>query len=230
MPPDAPGAVHTIEDVATTEASARGMRADAQRNRERIIAAAIEVFAESGLEASTAEVAHRAGVGEATLFRRFPSKDALIEAIVETQMDGALAIAADCLEDPDPGHGLERFLLEMVERSVADRGVLEATKNECVMNTNFDERRKRFLDLAAALVRRAQRAGAVREDLSGQDLGILIGLCSSTAELPFPGLREDLWKRYVQIVLDGLRPEGATKLRPPAPARRVFEQPQSCDG
>ena len=172
--------------MATTEASARGMRADAQRNRERIIAAAIEVFAESGLEASTAEVAHRAGVGEATLFRRFPSKDALIEAIVETQMDGALAIAADCLEDPDPGHGLERFLLEMVERSVADRGVLEATKNECVMNTNFDERRKRFLDLAAALVRRAQRAGAVREDLSGQDLGILIGFCSSTAELPFP--------------------------------------------
>jgi len=218
--------VHRIEDVATTEASARGMRADAQRNRERIIAAAIEVFAESGLEASTAEIAHRAGVGEATLFRRFPSKGALIEAIVETQLDGALQIAADCLEDPDPGHGFERFLTEMVERSVADRGVLEATKNECIMNAGFDDRRKRFLDLAAALVRRAQRAGAVREDLTGQDLGILIGMCSSTAEFPFPGLREDLWKRYLRITLDGLRPEGATKLRPGAPSRRVFESPQ----
>ena len=104
--------------MATTEASARELRADAQRNRERIIAAAIEVFAEHGLEASTAEIAQRAGVGEATLFRRFPSKGDLIQAIVETQMDGVIEIATDCLTDPDPGAGLERFLTEMVERSV----------------------------------------------------------------------------------------------------------------
>ena len=101
----------------------RELRADAQRNRERIIAAAIEVFAERGLDASTAEIAQRAGVGEATLFRRFPSKDDLIQAIVETQMETVIEIATDCLEDPDPGEGLERFLTEMVERSVADRGV-----------------------------------------------------------------------------------------------------------
>ena len=83
----------------------RELRADAQRNRERIVAAAIEVFAERGLDASTAEIAHRAGVGEATLFRRFPTKDALIMAIVETQLDEAIAIADDCLTDPDPGAG-----------------------------------------------------------------------------------------------------------------------------
>ena len=110
---------HTIGDMATTEATARELRADAQRNRERIIAAAIEVFAERGLEASTAEIAQRAGVGEATLFRRFPSKDDLIQAIVETQMDGG---DRDRRPTASPtrtrARGWSASSTEMVERSV----------------------------------------------------------------------------------------------------------------
>ncbi len=74
-----------------------------------------------------------------------------------------------------------------------------------------------------SLVKRAQEVGAVRSDLAGQDLGLLIGCAVGAADVPFPGLREDLWKRYLQIILDGLRPEGATKLRPGPPARRLFE-------
>ena len=219
---------HTIEDMATTEASARELRADAQRNRERIVAAAIEVFAESGLDASTAEIAQRAGVGEATLFRRFPSKGDLIQAIVETQMESVIEIATDCLTDPDPGQGLERFLTEMVERSVADRGVLESAKDACVVSAGLADYRRRVLNLMTSLVKRAQEVGAVRSDLAGQDLGLLIGCAAGAAEFPFPGLREDLWKRYLQIILDGLRPEGATKLRPGPPARRLFENPEPC--
>lgn len=217
----------TISDIAATEETVRELRSDAMRNRERIIAAAVEVFAERGLEASTAEIAHRAGVGEATLFRRFPSKDDLITAIVENQIDESIAIADECLTDPDPGKGLERFLRTMVERSVADRGVLESAKDECVMCDALGEHRRRFLDAVAALVKRAQAAGAVRDDVSGQDVAVLIGMVSSTGELPFPGLRDDLWKRYMQLLLDGLRPEGATRLRPGPPARKVFEQPDT---
>jgi AcrR family transcriptional regulator len=215
--------------MATTEASARGeLRADAQRNRERIVAAAVEVFAERGLDASTAEIAQRAGVGEATLFRRFPSKDALIQAIVETQMEAVIEIATDCLTDPDPGQGLERFLTEMVEHTVADRGVLEAAKDACVVSAGLADHRRQIVNLMTALVKRAQEVGAVRSDLAGQDLGLLIGCAAGAAEVPFPGLREDLWKRYLQIILDGLRPEGATKLRPGPPARRLFENPERC--
>ena len=216
---------HTIEDMATTEASARELRADAQRNRERIIAAAIDVFAESGLEASTAEIAQRAGVGEATLFRRFPSKGDLIQAIVETQMESVIEIATDCLTDPDPGQGLERFLTEMVERAVADRGVLESAKDTCMTSKALEENRRQILNLMTSLVKRAQEVGAVRSDLAGQDLGLLIGCAAAAGEIPFPGLRDDLWKRYLQIILDGLRPVGATKLRPGPPARRLFENP-----
>jgi AcrR family transcriptional regulator len=218
--------VLTIDDVATMEASARELRADAQRNRERIIAAAMEVFAERGLEASTAEIAQRAGVGEATLFRRFPSKDDLIMAIVESQMGVAIEMANECLGDEDPGEGLERFLTWMVERSVADKGVMDATKDRCMMRDQLAPVRREFLSAMNALVKRAQQAGAVREDLTGQDLGILMHSVAASAELPFPGVRKDIWKRYLGVVLDGLRPDGATKLRPGPPPRRAFETPE----
>jgi len=214
--------------MATTEANARGMRADAQRNRERIIAAAIEVFAERGLDASTAEIAHRAGVGEATLFRRFPSKDDLVLAIVQSQMGAVVEIASDCLLDSDPGAGLRRFLEEMVERFVADRGVMEGAKARCMTSPELDAQRSEIVSLMTALVKRAQQAGEVRGDLTGQDLGLLIGAVASTADLPYAGIRNDLWKRYLGIVMDGLRPEGATKLRPGAPSRRLFERPQGA--
>jgi AcrR family transcriptional regulator len=225
--PKAPVAAHTLEPIAATEQKVHELRADAQRNRERIIAAAIEVFAEHGLDASTAVIAHRAGVGEATLFRRFPSKDDLIQAIVETQMEAMIEIATDCLNDPDAGAGFERFLYEMVERSTGDRGVLEAAKDQCMMNPELDDHRRAIVDAMTALVKRAQAAGVVRADLAGTDLGLLINAASSTADLPFPGLRDDLWKRYLRIIIDGLRPEGATKLRPGPPPRRLFENPTS---
>jgi len=190
----------SLSPIAATEERTPALRADAARNRARIVAAAVEVFAERGLEASTAEIAQRAGVGEATLFRRFPTKDALIAAIVATQMEAAIEIAAECLEEDDPWRGIERFLHEMTERSTDDRGVSDAAKD-----------------------RRGQRAGVVREDVAGQDLIFLVSAASAVAAVPFPGLREDLWKRYLGLILDGLRPEGATRLRPGAPSRRLIE-------
>jgi AcrR family transcriptional regulator len=212
--------------MATTIDTVLALRADAARNRALIVAAATEIFAERGLEASTAEIADRAGVGEATLYRRFPSKDDLIAAIVATKMEESLAIGEECLEETDPWRGVERFLFEMVERSVQDLGVSEAAKDRCVASAELAPQRKRMLDICAELIRRAQRAGVVREDVAGQDLVFLIAAPGSLGNLPFPGLHEDLWKRYLGLLLDGLRPEGATKLRPGAPARRLIETPE----
>lgn len=211
--------------MAITVQGALALRADAARNKARIVAAATEVFAERGLDASTAEIADRAGVGEATLYRRFPTKDDLIAAIVATKMDEALEIAAECLLEPDPWRGLERFLYEMTERSAQDQGVSDSAKDRCVAAAELAPQRKRMLDLCGELVRRAQRDGAVREDVAGQDLVFLVGAAGSLGKLPYPDLREDLWKRYLGLLLDGLRPEGATKLRPGAPARRLIELP-----
>jgi AcrR family transcriptional regulator len=206
--------------------SATALRADAARNRARIVAAATEVFAERGLEAATAEIAARAGVGEATLFRRFPTKDDLITAIIAVQMDEAAAIASSCLEEEDPWRGLERFLYEMAERAAADHGVSDAAKERCVASSSLAVERRRILDLTSQLVRRGQKAGVVRDDIAGQDLMFLMSAVASLGETPFPGVRADLWKRYLGIFLDGLRPDAATKLRPAAPARKLIESPE----
>ncbi len=214
--------------MAATEDRALGvlaLRADAARNRARIVAAAAEVFAERGLDAATAEIAERAGVGEATVYRRFPTKDALITAIIATKMEETLEIAAECLLEPDPWRGLERFLERMAARSNADQGLSDAAKERCLAAAELNPLRKRLLDRLGELVRRGQRAGVVRDDITGQDLVFLVAAVGSLGMLPFPGLREDLWKRYLGVLLDGLRPEGATKLRPGAPARRLIESP-----
>lgn len=207
--------------------SATALRADAARNRERIVAAAMEVFAERGLEASTAEIAARAGVGEATLFRRFPTKDDLITAIIGVQFEEAAALAESCLEDDDPWRGVERFLYGMAERAAVDHGVSDAAKERCMASSSLLEERRRILDLTGQLVRRAQKADVLRDDIAGQDLMFLMSAIASLGESPFPGLRTDLWKRYLGIVLDGLRPDGATKLRPGAPSRKAIENPDA---
>ncbi len=206
--------------------SATALRADAARNRERIVAAATEVFAERGLEASTAEIAARAGVGEATLFRRFPTKDDLVTAIIGVQFEESAELAAECLEDDDPWRGVERFLFGMAERAAQDHGLSDQAKERCVAAPALAAERRRIIDLTSQLVRRAQKADVLRDDVAGQDLMFLMSAVASLAGLPFPGLRADLWKRYLGIFLDGLRPEGATKLRPAAPSRKLIEAPE----
>ena len=217
---------HRVSGIATLEETSPALRADAARNRMRILAAASDVFAERGLDASTAEIARRAGVGEATLFRRFPTKDDLVVAILAEHMDGVIAAAEACLEEPDPWRSIERFFEAMVEMQVGDRGALDAVKDECMTSPALMGRRKRVMELMSRILRRGQEAGVVRDDLTAPDLGLLTAAASSVGGLAFPGLRPDLWRRYLGVILDGMRPEGATRLRPGPPPRRVFEDPR----
>jgi AcrR family transcriptional regulator len=193
------------------------LRADAARNRELIIAAAAAVFAERGLEAATAEIAHRAGVGEATLFRRFPTKDDLIDAIIETRMDELAALADAAAEAPDPAAALERFMQDLVKQFSRDQGFFEAAGERCMNDPRFQPQRERGMEAVGRLLKRAQEAGAVRTDLSPSDISFLAGSAMYALEVSKPGLRDDLWKRYLRVILDGMKPEGASKLRPGAP-------------
>ena len=193
------------------------LRADAARNRERIIAAAAAVFAERGLDAATAEIAHRAGVGEATLFRRVPTKDDLIDAIIETRME-ELAVLADAAADAaDPAAALERFMQDLVKQFSRDKGFFEAAGERCMNDPKFQAQRERGMEAVGRLLRRAQDAGAVRTDLSPADISFLAGSAMYAMEVRKPGLRDDLWKRYLRVILDGMKPDGASKLRPGAP-------------
>ncbi len=193
------------------------LRADAARNRELIISAAAAVFAERGLDAATAEIAQRAGVGEATLFRRFPTKDDLIDAVIETRMEEVAALADAAAEHPDPAASLERFMEDLVKQFSRDRGFFEAAGARCMNDPKFQPLRQRGLEAASLLLKRAQDAGAVRRDLSPADISFLAGSAVYAMEVSKPGLRDDLWKRYLRVILDGMKPEGASKLRPGAP-------------
>ena len=138
------------------------LRSDARRNRERILAAASEVFAEQGMEASTDEIAARAGVGHATVFRRFPTKEHLIAAIVVERMHESLAGARALLEAPDPGEALFDLIDQSVGRSQTDRALFDALADTWLANDEIRAAHSELIGVLEALLVRAQEAGAVR--------------------------------------------------------------------
>src|SRR3954449_1429489 len=171
------------------------LRADAQRNLERVLDAAMEVFAESGPDSSIDEIARRAGVGHATVFRRFPTKDSLIWAVVERRGAEIRAHAEAALASDDPGAAFFDFTWKVAELQAASRGL-----SECFAQCGKALPGKNELDaLVGKIVVRAQRAGALRSDVKPQDVPTLIRAALTSAP-------DRQWRRYVGVVLDGLRP------------------------
>jgi AcrR family transcriptional regulator len=187
------------------------LRADAQRNLERILEAARAVFAEVGLEASVADVAERAGVGTATIFRRFPTKDDLVAAVIEQELHSTLERVRVTARE-DPAAALAEFMATAVAAYIGDRCLCEASGGELFQRPRIVALADELTAELNELVRRAQRAGAIRRDVVAEDIGFLIGAVGRAGlwlERTAPGA----WRRYLEIILDGLRPEGATRLR-----------------
>lgn len=197
-----------------TEVWQRPLRSDAERNRRLVLEAAAAAFAEQGFDVGMAEIARRAGVGNATVFRRFPSKDALYEAIVDekiAELCGAIAAAGDL---PDPWDAFVRFVETMAELQARDRGFFEATEQHLLEHPDLLRRHRLILDAADPLVARARSAGVLRDDVTTLDVLALVKGAVSCLP-PSPGLRADGWRRYLALVLDGLRPAAATPLPVP---------------
>lgn len=193
----------------------RALRADAERNRRRILAAAAEVFAERGIDACTSEIARRAGVGTATLFRRFPSKDDLVLAIFEERMAALEAAAREGLGDPDPGAGLRSFLEAAARLQAEDLGFCQSVGTVIFGDPRARERHEQLLELSGRLLRAAQAAGAVRADLEPDDLPFLTQ--AATLSVQALGADPELHRRYLGLIFDGLSPSAATPLQPGAP-------------
>jgi len=172
------------------------LRADAQRNLERVLDAATEVFAASGPDASVDEIARRAGVGHATVFRRFPTKDALMFAVIERRIGEIRAAAEQALAAGEPGQAFFDFVWRIAELHMAARGL-----HRCVVHCGDKPGAAELEQLSAKIVTRAQRAGAVRTDVRPADVPALV----RAALLAAP---EKQWRRYVEVVLDGLRARG----------------------
>jgi AcrR family transcriptional regulator len=177
------------------------LRADAQRNLDRILEAAADAFAEVGPDVTMDEIARRAGVGHGTVFRRFPTKDALRAAVIAVRLDEMQASARVLLDRPDAGAALEEFVWDAADLCRRDRALFAGV--ERCADLHVTDAKKELHETVDKLIRRARRQGAVRRDLDARDVGALIG---SAIQASVHAERTDAWRRYVQIVLDGLRP------------------------
>jgi AcrR family transcriptional regulator len=195
--------------------STRPLRADAARNRELLLAAAADEFAEHGLDASVADIARRAGVGKGTVFRHFATKDDLLAAIVLDRIDGLNAVGERLLEAADPGAALLEFLTAAAnQRQQRDLSFLQEAGE---LNPEVTRVRGQMFQTVHALVERARRQGTVRADVTGADV-ILLMCAPNYVTSYLPDAPPDLWQRYLAIIFDGLRPEGAHPLPHPPPA------------
>lgn len=182
------------------------LRADARRNRARVLEAAESVFAAKGTGAPTEEVARAAGVGIGTVFRHFPTKEALLEAVLFARLhrfvDEAEAVVAR--ESPDPGEAFFSFLTSWVEMSSAKNAYFEALT---AAGVNVQSTKSviggRLMEALGVLLRRAQDAGAVRTDLTpGELISVIIGVARAAEHA---GADANLRDRTVSILFDGLR-------------------------
>lgn len=196
-----------------------GLRADAERNRARMLAAAREVFAEQGLEAPMAEVARRAGVGAATLFRRFPTRDDLITAAFADKMAAYAQAISEALADPDPWHGFCRYVEKVCAMQAEDRGFTHVLTMTFPTVKAFEADRDRAAEEFAELIGRAKAAGQLRPDFAHQDLVMVLmanaGVVSATADAA-PGT----WRRLVAYLLQAFAAPAREPLPdPPTPSQ-----------
>jgi AcrR family transcriptional regulator len=189
------------------------LRKDAAENRERILKAAMQVFAAEGPDASVDEIARIAGVGMGTLYRRFPTKDELIAELVsellhEIQREAESALA------PRDGLGLSRFLYATAKQQVKHRGCLSR-----LWLHHEPELRKNIKDLIAALVVDAQEHGEVRTDVDVHDIFVVLWSMKGIIDLS-QSVAPNGWRRHLDIVIAGLRPSSEVLQHPPLTTRQ----------
>jgi len=178
---------------------ARPLRADARRNRERILKAARAVFADQGIDAQIDDVARRAKVGVGTVYRHFPTKELLLDAIVREHFDAIAEMARESLQDADGWAGFCRMIWRAAERNAADRSICEVMtgrdKSDVVVECGL-------ADMTAELMARAKAQGAMRADAARDDVSVMM-IGASAVMQALPG--EAPWRRHIELMLDGLR-------------------------
>jgi AcrR family transcriptional regulator len=200
----------------------RRLRRDAQRNRDAIVTAARQVFCDHGLEAPLEQIARQAGVGIATLYRRFPSRAALLDAVLADNLQAHMDAAEQALDMDDPWEGFASYLEQSCRLQAADRGLNDVMGMRFPRATGVETAKARLFELVARVVDRAQQSGQLRADLTLEDLALVTW--ANTRILPAcrAAGAPDAWRRHLGLLLDGFRAGRAHPLpQPPMSPRQV---------
>ena len=200
-------------------APAKTLRSDARRNRERLVASARELFAREGVDVPVEEITQHAGVGMGTLYRHFPTKEELIDAVLEDAFAEIVELAEQAAAEDDAWAGLTTFLEQTLERHAANRGLKEVLASSERERKRAEALRARIRPLLKQLVERAQAQGALRPDVTNEDLPLVFWTSSRVIELT-EAVAPGYWRRYLGLLLDGLRAPAATPL-PKGPLTRA---------
>jgi AcrR family transcriptional regulator len=191
---------------APTEEVSPVMRADARRNRQKIIKAARTCLARDGLDAQMEEIAHRAKVGVGTVYRHFPTKDDLVVALAAERFERLAELARAAIEDPDPWGAFCGFMRDSAEIQIADRALSEVMLDRSDVMREHAEK-VNLLDLVGELMEKAKGAGALRADAEPEDVPMMICALGGAAEMPMMS-----WERYLALAIDGMRAPGSTPM------------------
>lgn len=197
------------------------LRADAERNRARVVEAARAVFAEQGLDASTNEIARRAGVGVATLFRRFPTRDDLLVATFAENMSAYAEAIEVAVADPDPWHGLCAYIERVCEMQAEDRGFADVLTMTFPTAKAFEEQRDRSVGQLTELIERAKATGRLRPDFVHQDLPLFL-MANAGVVTGTRAAAPDAWRRMVGYLVQALAAETARPLPDPPTPTQVY--------
>lgn len=192
----------------------RPLRQDAARNRERLLAAAREVFRRKGLDAPLEEIARQAGVAIGTLYNRFPTRGELVDAALGPLAQQGAQIAERATRASDPWDGFVAFMEGICELLAGDRGYADVQRARIAGTPVIDATRERVSLLKGAIVARATSAGVLRADIEPSDLVLLLWGIAATADATRDAA-PDLWRRHLALLLDGLRPGAAHPLPVP---------------
>jgi AcrR family transcriptional regulator len=192
------------------------LRADARENRDRILEAARALFSEHGLEVSMREVARRAAVGPATLYRRFPTKQALIDDAFADELRACRQIVEDGCADPDPWRGLSTMIEDLSVLNAQNRGFVDAFMSAGSQEHTFARHRMALLHRIEELTQRTKRAGLLRPDATVDDL-VLVLLAARGLSSARSAIRTAAARRLAALAMDALRANASNAALPAAP-------------
>jgi AcrR family transcriptional regulator len=208
----------TTSDGATR----RPLRRDAERNRRRILDAARKLVAQRGLAISHDEIARAADVAVGTVYRRFPDKESLVEALYADRLDEVVAAAEAARDLPDPWQALVAFMTDTLEKQADNRGLGDLAYGTARAMKLSTQARERVAPVVDDIVRRARAAGVVRAGVGATDLAfvpIMVGAVMESAR----GIDDDLWRRMLVLLLDGFRSGQNTPLPGGQPSGETFD-------